>query len=163
MLLKGSCHCQAVKFELESKTPYPFLRCYCSICRKTNGGGGYSINIMGLAKTLKVTGKKNIAIYRAILGKGKNGKAIISSGERRFCKKCGSYLWISDKHWPALIHPFASAIDSSLPKPPEIVNIMLNYAANWVEKPKSKKQKNFSEYNDESIAQWHKRHRLYVL
>lgn len=160
MLLKGSCHCQSVKFELESKTPYPFLRCYCSICRKTNGGGGYSINIMGLAKTLKVTGKKNIAIYCATLGKTKNGKPIVSSGERRFCKKCGSCLWISDKHWPGLIHPFASAIDSSLPKPPETVNIMLHYAVNWVEKPKGKKQKNFLEYNDESIAQWHKHHKL---
>ncbi|MCP4010552.1 MAG: GFA family protein, partial [Proteobacteria bacterium] len=30
MLLKGSCHCGAVKFELESAHPYPFNLCYCS-------------------------------------------------------------------------------------------------------------------------------------
>ncbi len=39
MLLKASCHCQVVKFEVESHTPYPFLRCFCSICRKTAGEG----------------------------------------------------------------------------------------------------------------------------
>ncbi|WP_444919191.1 GFA family protein [Microbulbifer sp. JMSA003] len=38
--LKGSCHCQSVKFSLSSRQPYPFNRCYCSICRKTAGGGG---------------------------------------------------------------------------------------------------------------------------
>ena len=38
---EGSCHCGAVKFSLQSHTPYPYMRCYCSICRKTGGGGGY--------------------------------------------------------------------------------------------------------------------------
>jgi hypothetical protein len=52
MKLTGSCHCGAVKFSVESKTPYPYMRCYCSICRKTAGGGGYAINIMGDAATL---------------------------------------------------------------------------------------------------------------
>jgi hypothetical protein len=42
MLLEGSCHCGAVNFRVESETPYQ--ACYCSICRKTAGGGGYSIN-----------------------------------------------------------------------------------------------------------------------
>ena len=41
MLLKGSCHCGAVKFEVKAYAPAPYMRCYCSICRKTAGGGGY--------------------------------------------------------------------------------------------------------------------------
>ncbi len=158
MLLKASCHCQAVKFEIESHTPYPFLRCFCSICRKTAGGGGFAINIMGVANTLKVKGRRYISIYQAILGKRKNGKAIVSQGQRHFCKKCASCLWISDPSWPELIHPFASAIDSPLPKPPEHVNIMLKFASNWVDIPKGKRQLNYNEYNDESIDDWHKRH-----
>ena len=39
MRLAGSCHCGRVRFRLESHTPYPYMRCYCSICRKTQGGG----------------------------------------------------------------------------------------------------------------------------
>lgn len=162
MLLKASCHCQAVKFEFESHTPYPFLRCFCSICRKTAGGGGFAINIMGEAKSLKVQGKRNIHIYHARLGKRKNGNPIISPGQRHFCKTCGSFLWIADKRWPKWIYPFASAIDTPLPKPPGYINIMLKFATNWVETPRGKKQFNFEEYNDESIAAWHKRHHLYL-
>ena len=67
MKLRGSCHCGAVRFSLESKTPYPYMWCYCSICRKTAGGGGYAINIMGEARTLKVTGRRHLAAYRAKL------------------------------------------------------------------------------------------------
>jgi len=39
MKLEGSCHCGAVRFSLLSATPYPYQRCYRSICRKTHGGG----------------------------------------------------------------------------------------------------------------------------
>ena len=50
--LDGSCRCGAIRF---SHTPHPYQLCYCTICRKTAGGGGYAINIMGAAATLKVT------------------------------------------------------------------------------------------------------------
>ena len=65
MKLEGSCHCQAVRFKIESKTPRPFMRCYCTICRKTGGGGGYAINIMGEAATLEIEGEENLSVYRA--------------------------------------------------------------------------------------------------
>src|ERR1041385_5837230 len=80
MLLKGSCHCGAVRFSLRSSTPCPYMWCYCSICRKTAGGGGYAINIMGEADTLEVKGKTKV--YRATRG----------GGERHFCPRCGSAL-----------------------------------------------------------------------
>ena len=41
--LEGSCHCGAVRFSVKSHTPQPYMHCYCSICRKTAGGGGYAI------------------------------------------------------------------------------------------------------------------------
>ena len=37
MQLEGSCHCRKVKFTVDSAEPVPFMRCYCSICRKTAG------------------------------------------------------------------------------------------------------------------------------
>ena len=61
MQLKGSCHCGAVKFRLQSDSPVPFMHCYCTICRKTAGGGGCAINLGGDASTVKVSGEKNIA------------------------------------------------------------------------------------------------------
>lgn len=61
MHLEGSCHCGEVTFSLDSAHPYPYQRCYCSICRKTQGGGGYAINLGGDATTLKVRGRKTSA------------------------------------------------------------------------------------------------------
>ena len=75
MLLEGSCYCRAVRFSLQSKTPAPYMHCYCSICRKTAGGGGYAINLGGDAVTLTVTGKRFIKVYRARLEDGSESPA----------------------------------------------------------------------------------------
>lgn len=162
MILKGSCHCQAVRFEVESHTPYPYMRCYCSICRKTAGGGGFAINIMGLADTLKVVGKQHVGIYHAIIGKTKQGKLKRSTAQRHFCKKCASCLWIFDKQWPESIYPFASAVDTPLPKSPERFHILLDYAASWCKIPKTKRDRSFAEFPTGSIQSWHKKHGLLV-
>jgi len=66
MKLEGSCHCGAVRFTLLSRHPYPFARCYCSICRKTAGGGGYAINLGGEYATLEIEGRKHICVYQAM-------------------------------------------------------------------------------------------------
>ena len=162
MKLQGSCHCQSVKFECESHSPYPYMRCYCSICRKTAGGGGYAINIMSVANTLKVTGEEFLSIYRALLfSDKKKGQTEESSGQRHFCKNCGSFLWMYDPNWPELIHPFASAIDTPLPKPSETVNIMLDFAANWCEIPDKKHDLHYQDYPPLSIEEWHKKHGLW--
>jgi hypothetical protein len=160
MLLKGSCHCKAITFEVKSHTPYPFMRCYCSICRKTAGGGGYAINIMGEAKTLRVKGKKQLQIYQAKISNDE-GEDEISSAQRHFCKQCGSCLWIFDPSWPDLVHPFASAIDTPIPKAPHEVFIMLDFAAPWCKISKTKNNQYYSEYPAESIEEWHRRLKLY--
>lgn len=161
MKLHGSCHCKSVKFEVKSHTPYPFIQCYCSICRKTAGGGGYAINIMGQAKTLNVKGKKHVGTYRARIQENENSKPELSTGRRHFCKHCASCLWISDPQWPQWVYPFASAIDTPLPRPPEKIHMMLDFAASWCDIPKGKKHVHFAEYPEESIERWHKRHGLY--
>ena len=148
MRLKGSCHCGAVRFSLDSETPYPYLHCYCSICRKTAGGGGYAINIMGKADTFSKRGRTRV--YRATR----------AGGERHFCPRCGSALWVWDKHWPEWIYPFASAIDTPLPRPKERQHILLNSKADWVPLPAGSGEKRFREYPREAIIDWHRRRGL---
>ncbi|OWT54223.1 GFA family protein [Candidimonas nitroreducens] len=157
MQLQGSCHCGAVRFSLESSTPYPYQRCYCSICRKTQGGGGYAINLGGDARSMKVTGKDHISIYHAKIKNPGQARAHTSTAERHFCKRCGSALWLYSPEWPELIHPFASAIDTPLPTPPEHTHLMLEFKAPWVEVEAGPRDLLFSIYPEESIAQWHER------
>ena len=40
---------------------------------------------------------------------------------------------LSGEQWPELVHPFASAIDTELPKPPSSVHLLLRGKAGWVE------------------------------
>lgn len=156
MKLKGSCHCGKVKFTAESKNYYPYQYCYCSICRKTQGGGGYAINLSAEADTLKIKGEENISVYRAKVSNPRQ-KTYQSSGERNFCGFCGSGLWLFDPEWPELVHPFASAIDSPLPVAPEHTHLMLDFKPKWVELHKTRKDKTFKRYPKESIAEWHER------
>ena len=157
MELTGSCHCQAVRFRLQSRHPYPFNRCYCSICRKTAGGGGYAINLSGDHRTLQVEGREHIRVYHARLVDADTGEVRESRGERSFCGLCGSALWVWGPSWPDLVHPFASAIDTGLPVPPEHTHLMLDSKASWVEVQAGPKDKQFAGYPDESIAAWHQR------
>jgi hypothetical protein len=86
----------------------------------------------------------------------------MSPARRNFCAKCGSALWVFDPRWPEWIYPFASAIDTPLPKPPESIELMLNYAAPWADVPTGRGHLHYPEYPEESIADWHKKRRLWV-
>jgi hypothetical protein len=154
MHLKGSCLCGAVSFEVEAFAPVPYMKCYCSICRKSAGGGGFAINLGAHAGTLKVDGEDNVAVFHAM----KDGKE--SPTERRFCSKCGSALWGFDPRWPDLVHPFASAIDTPLPRAPHHVHIMLGSKADWVQPAIAEGDQVFDAYPDTSLEDWHKRHGL---
>jgi hypothetical protein len=159
--LEGSCRCNAVTFSVDSHSPYPYQLCYCSICRKTAGGGGFAINIMGDAKSLRVRGKKALRVYRAKIME-ENGRCETSSGQRHFCSKCASALWLFDNNWPELVHPFASAIDSQLPVPPAKMHLMLRYKPDWVKPDIGRKDKCFDEYPEQSIENWHKSRGLWI-
>ena len=155
-IMKGSCHCGAVRFEVQSHTRHPYMRCYCSICRKQAGGGGYAINLRGEMPTMKVEGRESLTVYRATI----EGER--SSAERSFCKHCGTALWLFDPSWPDLVHPFASAVDTPLPRPPETVHLMLDFKPDWVEVAgPDAANVHFPRYPELSIEDWHRKHGLW--
>lgn len=152
MQLNGSCHCGAVRFSVESHEPVPYLRCYCSICRKTAGTGGFAVNLGAVHASLQVQGREHLSVYRARMEDGSR-----SSGERHFCRHCGSALWLWDPAWPELVHPHAGAIDTPLPEPPSVTHIMLGAKPDWVEAHVRAGDARFDAYPDESLAEWHRR------
>ncbi|WP_299438655.1 GFA family protein [uncultured Rhodospira sp.] len=143
MQLSGSCHCGAVTFSVESAHPVPFNLCYCSICRKTAGSGGFAINLGAEAASLAVTGREHVTVYHARLEDGGE-----SPGERHFCKHCGTALWVWDPRWPDLIHPHAGAIETPLPVPPERLHLMLAGKPDWVAGPDGPADRHFDGYPD---------------
>ena len=146
MQLQGSCHCGAVRFTVDAPSPVPFNLCYCAICRKTAGGGGYAINLGARFDTMQIEGREHIRNYRSS-----------ADHERAFCGTCGSALWVYSTRWPDLIHPHASAIDTALPLPPERTHMMLGSRANWAVPCLRADDKCFDAYPDESLSDWHQR------
>jgi hypothetical protein len=159
--LEGSCRCGAVRFSVASHAPYPYQLCYCSICRKTQGGGGFAINLSADNKSLKLRGRPAIGVYRAKI-EDDEGHCRTSTGQRSFCMKCAAALWLYDPQWPELIHPFASVIDTRLPVPPSKVHLMLKFKAPWVEPDFGRGDQKFQLYPKQSIEEWHHKRGLWV-
>jgi hypothetical protein len=155
MHLEGSCHCGAVRFSVEAMSPVPFMHCHCSICRKTAGSGGYAINLGADFRSLRVTGKRRLRVYQARLDNGET-----STGRRHFCKHCGTALWLHDPTWPDLVHPHAGAVDTPLPRPPDVTHMMLEFKPEWVDAHVRPADDTCDDYPKESLAEWHRRHRL---
>ena len=156
MQLRGSCQCGKVTFRVASDTPYPYMLCWCSICRKTSGA--LTANIMGKRATLRVTGKRHLRCHHAVI-RARGKRAERSEGERWFCGLCGTHLYVADDRWPDGVWPNAAAIDTPLPVPPEHVQLMTRYKPAWVPDMKVRGPR-YPEYPPLSIAEWHERHGL---
>ncbi|MEI9889628.1 MAG: GFA family protein, partial [Caulobacteraceae bacterium] len=160
--LHGSCRCGAVSFTCDSHTPVPYQRCYCSICRKTAGGGGYAINLGAQAASLEVDDPEGAKrIFHAEIRQA-DGICERSTGERHFCSLCATALWLFSPEWPELVHPFASAIDSELPKAPATTHLMLRFKPGWVEVEHGPEDLVFDLYPEQSLEAWHKAKGLWV-
>ena len=162
MRLEGSCHCGGISFSCDSHAPQPYQRCYCTICRKTAGGGGYAVNLSAAAGTMTIEDPDGLRrVYRAELV-DEAGQPFTSPGERSFCSRCASALWLWDPRWPELIHPFASAVDTPLSVPPENTHILLESKAPWVVPQTGPGDGCFDDYPAQSIEDWHRTRRLWI-
>ncbi len=87
---------------------------------------------MAVASSLEVEDPDGARrVYRAEFVDAE-GERFTSPAERSFCSLCASALWLWDPRWPELVHPFASAVDTDLPAPPERAHILLESCASWV-------------------------------
>ena len=162
LTLDGSCHCGAVRFSCDSHAPQPYQRCYCTGCRKTAGGGGYAVNILATAASMRVDDPDEARrVYRAEFA-GEDGALFTSSAERSFCSRCASALWVWDPRWPDLIHPFASAVDTDLPVPRERAHILLESKASWVVREGRPGDPCFDAAPAQFIEDWHRARGLWA-
>ncbi|KZV73530.1 hypothetical protein PENSPDRAFT_574494 [Peniophora sp. CONT] len=157
--LKGSCHCGAVAFSVQSNAAVPYEICFCSICRKVGGPGG-ATHVLGNAETLEIQGRESISIYYAVMANRGQKDEQRASSERCFCKLCGTTLWLAFAESPDLIYPFASAIDTPLEPPEEMTVIWNESKPEWVRLPEGPLV--FDGRGSESVADWHKRNGKWV-
>lgn len=116
------------------------------------------INLGGDASTLQVEGEEHVRVYRAELER--DGKKVRSAHQRHFCGECGCHLWAFNERWPEFVHPVASAIDTSLPRPPARVHMMEGSKAPWVDVDalSQPQDEHFEAYPARSLARFHRDH-----
>ena len=111
--------------------------------------------------TLKVSGQEHVQIYRAYSNpQGSDGQ--VAELQHHNCGTCGCQLFVYAPIWGEWVYPAASAIDSELPTPPEIFHINLNQKPHWVFVPEGKGHVHFDAVPEESIADFHRRHGIYL-
>lgn len=75
MIYQGSCHCQAVRFEVQAPERIEADRCNCSICTKS----GFLHLIVPLTQFTLLTGAEALTTYQFNTGIAKH----------TFCRHCG--------------------------------------------------------------------------
>jgi hypothetical protein len=82
-MIRGSCLCGAVQFEVE-RASGPFELCHCSRCRKSSGSA-YMAGIGVKASSFRfVCGQENITVFELPVQEEPPGY------RRPFCRTCGS-------------------------------------------------------------------------
>lgn len=118
LVLAGSCHCGAVRFEVTED----FIRltiCHCTTCKKISGGFG-TANGRARTEAIRIlTGEDSLRTYQPDEGTAKT-----------FCANCGSNLFGGG--WPASEHTSVrlSAIDTQFDRKPTS-HIYVRSVAPW--------------------------------
>jgi hypothetical protein len=119
-LLRGSCLCGGVRFELEPPTRF-CAHCHCSICRRAHGAP--LVTWAGVPHD-----KFRISAGRELLG----SYASSPEAKRSFCSRCGSSLLFESSRWPAEVHVAVANIDSKLDRPVS-AHVFFDDRADWFE------------------------------
>lgn len=120
MLNKGSCQCNAIRYEFHG-APFNCCYCYCSICRKLTGSAMGSYGTVEKERFRWVEGEGLLGVYE-------QNKSL----KRMFCSQCGSFIAGTHKLDPANIFISLGCLESD-----EQVEIeyqqFVNSKANWVQ------------------------------
>lgn len=113
MLYKGSCHCQAVTFEVEAPPNIEALECNCSICSKS----GFLHLIVPASKFRLLSGKESLSTYTFNTGVARH----------TFCKRCGVKPFYTPRSNPDGIDVNVHCLDTR----PASVTISAFDGQNW--------------------------------
>ena len=119
-MLKGSCLCNAIQYEIEGELGATMM-CHCSKCRKANGSA-YAIN--AAVKTDQfhfIKGQELVSEFESSPGVF-----------RSFCKQCGSPLLSRRPSQPDIVRLRIGTLDTLVDVKP-VAHIFVGSKASWDE------------------------------
>jgi hypothetical protein len=123
MWYKGSCHCQAIKFEVEAPDEIEVEDCNCSVCSKS----GFLHLIVPLASFRVLQGQAQLTTYCFNTGVAKH----------TFCKICGAKPFYIPRSNPDGMDVNVRCLDDK----PAKINIVPFDGQNWEQNAASLKHK----------------------
>jgi hypothetical protein len=118
MTLRGSCHCDAVRYEVDALAS-PIGHCHCRTCQKVQGDA-YATTVRVDRKDFRwVKGEDVLAHYPSTPGK-----------LRLFCSRCGSHLVAEWSAQPAVIVRMATLDDDPGVRP--VARIWTSHEQSWM-------------------------------
>ncbi|MCL4169725.1 UNVERIFIED_CONTAM: hypothetical protein GTU68_011133 [Idotea baltica] len=115
MIYQGSCHCQAVKFEVEAPEELEIVYCNCSICAKS----GFRHLIVPKSKFKLLSGEDAITTYTFNTGVAKH----------TFCSHCGVKAFYTPRSNPDGVDVNVNCLDPI----PKIIEVTEFDGQHWEE------------------------------
>lgn len=119
-MLKGSCLCNSVQYEIHGELG-PIVMCHCSRCRKANGSAFATNAPVNTADFHLIHGQDALAEYQSSPGVF-----------RAFCGKCGSPLYSRRPAMPELLRLRIGTLDTPIEGRPT-AHIFVGSKAEWCE------------------------------
>jgi hypothetical protein len=119
-MLKGSCHCQTVRFEIDEDMEGIF-HCHCQTCQKLNGTSYGSTGFVSSDSFKIVAGADSLTAYESSQGK-----------HRYFCANCGAPVYAQAQTNPDRIGVRVGLLDGD-PGVRSKAHIWLSHEKPWFE------------------------------
>ncbi|HSW00745.1 MAG TPA: GFA family protein [Sedimentisphaerales bacterium] len=119
-MLKGSCYCGAVKYEIHGRL-LMFVNCHCPDCRKFTGSAFSSVLAVESDGFKVASGQDNLVAYESSPGK-----------RRSFCKTCGCHVFARAEQRPGMVIVRAGSLDDDPQLRPQC-HIWTSQKAPWHE------------------------------
>ena len=119
-MIKGSCLCGAVKYELKGEISQ-ILLCHCSRCRKATGSAFAALTPVRTEDLHFISGEQSIKKFDSAPGVG-----------RYFCQDCGSPLFSKRENAPELVRLRIGTLDTKIPTTP-IAHVFVASKSEWFE------------------------------
>src|SRR5512146_1352890 len=117
-MLKGSCLCGAVRYELDGELG-PITCCHCSMCRKAQGTAFATNAPVDAARFRLLSGEEVLRAYRSSPDK-----------IRTFCSKCGSPIYSRHDARPGTLRLRIGTLDTPVSAGPT-AHIFVASKAPW--------------------------------
>ncbi len=117
--IRGSCLCEAVRFEVTPPTKW-CAHCHCTMCRRAHGAGVVTWFGAHTASFRLVAGSAELKWHRSS-----------PAARRGFCGRCGSPMFFEGERWPGEIHIARAAVAGPIDREPA-AHVFFDVRVGWL-------------------------------